>query len=950
MQVDLTWTAPTSGSPVTAYQLERCQGAACSTFAPVVPAPTGTTYSDTGLTASTSYSYRVLATSAAGPSGYSATVTTTTQAPPPPNPPGAPTNLTATTASSTEIDLTWVASMGGGVVTGYDVERCQGAGCSTFAPLPTQTGTGTTYKNTGLSPSTSYTYRARGTGAGGPSGYTATATATTQPAPPPSAGGTPTFVQVNAGVPQSTVVQSVSVAYTAAQSIGNLNVIVVGWGDATAAVSSVSDLSGNTYALAVGPTVGTGVSQSIYYATNIVGSSGGNTVTVVFTTPASYPDVRILEYSGIDSTNPLDGIVATTGNSAVSSTGALTTINSYDLLLAANWVDTVTTAAGAPFASRIISNPDADLVEDLVVSSTGTYTATASLGGSGPWVMQMVAFRAGGSAAPPATPPTVVITSPISSSLVTGNVSIKAFAAGYSPIAGTQFQLDGANLGAEVTTAPYTLNWDTTTVTPGTMHTLTAVVRDVAGRTATSTPVTVTPTTPATAGQWGAPLDTPIVSVHSMLLPDGKVLMMDGQDSGMLSRVWDMATNVFTIVNAPVNIFCSALTTLANGTVFEAGGHANTAHTGLPTTNLFSFLTEQWKVGPNMANARWYPSAQALPDGRVLVLAGERNCDRCDVLTPEIYDPVTNTMSLLAGADKDFTYYPFTFVLPDGKVLVAGSEEYPLISQVLDINARTWTPVGGPAVEGGTAVQYSPGKILKTATSVNPDAPLKNSVGDSYVLDMNQANPTWRKVGSLALPRTYASSVVMPDGNVFIGGGGSTSALGDPAGAVYDAEIWSPSTETWTTVAPMSTPRLYHSEALLMPDGRIMMAGGGRFTSAVTLPTDRFSAEFYSPPYLFKGARPTVTSAPNAVTYGQSFVVQTPDAAQIASVSLIRLGSATHAHDLSSHYVPLSFTQTAGGLQLQAPASGNLAEPGYYMLFIVNTNGVPSVAPIINVS
>jgi Domain of unknown function (DUF1929) len=123
---------------------------------------------------------------------------------------------------------------------------------------------------------------------------------------------------------------------------------------------------------------------------------------------------------------------------------------------------------------------------------------------------------------------------------------------------------------------------------------------------------------------------------------------------------------------------------------------------------------------------------------------------------------------------------------------------------------------------------------------------------------------------------------------------------------------------------------------------------GGRF-NGVTEPTDQLSAEIYSPPYLFNGARPTISAAPSTLQYAINFTVTTPDALQIASVALVRLGAVTHAFDQNQRYVPLTFQQATGGLTVQSPSSANLAPPGYYMLFLVNANGVPSVASMIKV-
>ena len=141
-----------------------------------------------------------------------------------------------------------------------------------------------------------------------------------------SAASSIAFVQVNSAVPQGTSTQ-VAVTYTKAQTAGNLNVVVVGWNDSTAQVSSVTDSKGNAYALAVGPTVQSGTaSQAIYYAKNIVAATaGGNTVTVVFNTGANSPDIRIAEYSGVDPANPVDVVASAQGTGTVSNSGSVTT-------------------------------------------------------------------------------------------------------------------------------------------------------------------------------------------------------------------------------------------------------------------------------------------------------------------------------------------------------------------------------------------------------------------------------------------------------------------------------------------------------------------------------------------------------------------------------------------------------------------------------------------------
>ena len=231
-----------------------------------------------------------------------------------------------------------------------------------------------------------------------------------------SLSATITFVQGNYAVPQSSQT-TVTVPFKAAQTAGDLNVIVVGWNDSTTNVSAVTDSKGNAYARAVGPTVVTGsLSQSIYYAKNIVAAAAGaNTVSVIFSGAAAYPDIRILEYKGADLANPVDVTAAGTGNNTSSSSGSATTTNATDLLFGANIVGSFTNGPGTSFTSRMITYPDGDIAEDRAVTATGSYNATAALTSPGPWIMQLVAFRT-----PATNPPTVTSISPVSGSTAGG--------------------------------------------------------------------------------------------------------------------------------------------------------------------------------------------------------------------------------------------------------------------------------------------------------------------------------------------------------------------------------------------------------------------------------------------------------------------------------------------------------------------------------------------------
>ncbi len=245
-------------------------------------------------------------------------------------------------------------------------------------------------------------------------------------------GNSPTFVQVNSG--PSTIQasnSSVAVSYLNPQTAGNLNIVAVGWGDTTSSISSVTDSKGNIYTLAVGPTPYTGLQQSIYYAKNIVGGSN-NKVTVTFKQAAAYPDVRILEYSGLDPTSPLDVTAYGTGTGPAAKTGSATTTSSNELIFGAGTSAHHFTAPGSGFASRVI-NIYGSIAEDEVVGSSGSYSATAT-NSAGAWVMQMATFRS------PSLAPAVTAISPTSGS-ADGGTAITITGTGF--LSGASVKLGG---------------------------------------------------------------------------------------------------------------------------------------------------------------------------------------------------------------------------------------------------------------------------------------------------------------------------------------------------------------------------------------------------------------------------------------------------------------------------------------------------------------------------
>jgi hypothetical protein len=481
---------------------------------------------------------------------------------------------------------------------------------------------------------------------------------------------------------------------------------------------------------------------------------------------------------------------------------------------------------------------------------------------------------------------------------------------------------------------------------PSKLYNYQVISRNAAGDQTASTNFTFTTTSPnatsAMIGEWSPVMNWPAVAVDATLLYTGDILLWDAWESpGTPSaRLWRPGTQTFTRVpNLTSQLFCSAHISLDDGRILVIGGHQG-GQTGIPDANIFDPATSSWSQAASMAFARWYPSLTKLADGRAIAFSGQSTTGPDFFAnTPEVYDASTNSWTRLASINtSDFTeiQYPQSYLLPSGQLFslspLAGS------SRLLDVATQSYvpaTPSLSPVLNGST-VMYRPGKILAVGGGHNIA-----SETVAAILDTTAASPTWRSVAPMAFARTYHNLRSLPDGKVLAIGG--SNLVDSSPGGPLSAELWDPSTETWATLASQRDPRMYHSTAVLLPDGRVLVAGGGRLFPDL----DYYSAEIYSPPYLFKGARPTITAAPSTASYNAPISVTTPDAASIGSVTLTDLGSVSHTLDFDGHFVELAFTRSSTGLTVQMPASANLAPPGYYMLWILNSSGVPSVARIV---
>jgi Domain of unknown function (DUF1929)/Glyoxal oxidase N-terminus/Bacterial Ig-like domain (group 1) len=462
----------------------------------------------------------------------------------------------------------------------------------------------------------------------------------------------------------------------------------------------------------------------------------------------------------------------------------------------------------------------------------------------------------------------------------------------------------------------------------------------------TGSPVTFTHTATAVAGtgmgRWDPLFTTPVVGVHTHVLPTGKVLLWG--DVGD-AQIWDAATG-FTPLGKTYRIYCSAHTFLPDGRLIVVGG-TSTGTLGLRLATVFSPSSSSWSATSNMAQGRYYATTTTLPNGEILAVSGH-DTTKAVVTIPEIWNGSTWRRLTTAPLAIPDPYYPAMFVAPNGNVFMAG---FPQTSRYLDVTGTgQWTTVANRRVADrtlGSAVMYAPGKILYAGGGDPPTA-------SAEVIDLNQASPSWRSVPSMAFPRRQMNTTLLADGSVLVTGGTSGPGFNDQAGAVHAAELWNPRTESWRTMASESRNRTYHGTAVLLPSGQVLSSGSGE-GGGITYANSEFSAQIFNPPYLFNSdgspaARPTISSAPSRLSYGQSFTVQSADAGSVTRGTLIRLSSVTHAFNMSQLLYELTFvTSNSMTLSAVAPASGNVAPPGPYMLFLINGSGVPSVARMVTI-
>lgn len=337
-------------------------------------------------------------------------------------------------------------------------------------------------------------------------------------------------------------------------------------------------------------------------------------------------------------------------------------------------------------------------------------------------------------------------------------------------------------------------------------------------------------------GKWSALHDWPQVAINLTLLPDGKVLSwaneaVDDHRAGMSGRVYiadirnDGAPASFTAVhNTTTNLFCSGMTFLPDGRLLVAGGETSD-YTGSAHANIFDFRNYTWQRIANMNRGRWYPTTTSLASGEVLVLGGWDDTEGTGTNTlPQVWR-VEGGWRDLTGALFDVGAYPRMHLAPGGRVF--GTFQNTGGSRYLDTSGTgAWADAAPPRFpfprDYGSSVMYDEGKVIVMGGAMDPPTET------AEIIDLNAAAPAWEWTGSMKHRRRQINATIMADGNVLVTGGTSTPGWNDAADAVLPAEMWNPRTGQWTTMASMNVPRLYHSTAVLLPDGRVLSAGAGQ--------------------------------------------------------------------------------------------------------------------------
>ena len=473
------------------------------------------------------------------------------------------------------------------------------------------------------------------------------------------------------------------------------------------------------------------------------------------------------------------------------------------------------------------------------------------------------------------------------------------------------------------------------------------------------------PTQNSVFGRWSEVIQMPNIAVAAAQLPDGEILTWSswdrfdfrGNNPQTYTSVFNTSTRKveeFLITETQHDMFCPGTVMLPDGRILVNGGGST-----VTSTSVYDFRTDTWTRIENMNLRRWYNTSTTLADGRVLTWGGSAISDHTGNM--EIYEDgvgwteIQNSdIAVYKGSGDQTSWHPQMFQAPNGKVFIAGPGEnmywadVDATGEVLDFAGVRGTDTYS---QHGSYVMYDVGKILKFGGA---DREANNGVvtDKAYIIDITGETPVVTETGSLNIKRKFLNGLVLPDGRVMAIGGNTSGAKFSDFGTVYSAEVWDPATGEWSVMDSMDIPRNYHSIALLQADGTVFAAGGGLTGGG---PADHPDAQVFSPDYLFNedgslADRPDIQTVDQA-TYGEQINVQVTDGQEITKFHLVRMSTVTHSVNTDQRLIPLEFTANGvGEYLLDLPASGNIAPPGFYMLYALNADGVPSEAAVMQLS
>jgi plastocyanin len=468
----------------------------------------------------------------------------------------------------------------------------------------------------------------------------------------------------------------------------------------------------------------------------------------------------------------------------------------------------------------------------------------------------------------------------------------------------------------------------------------------------------------AVGGRWEELPGFPeITFMHAVLLPNSFRLLYWGYGPRPdQTRLWDQATGLYTQpVNQPQslaadqNIWSGAHAHLndAAGTILVHGGfHFNADPPLTPDTERRAFLFDpgasSWAATAELHTGRFYPTTITLPDGRALTLLGQDNASAGapTAASLEIFTPGgAGAWSTPKALPFNYFYYPWTFLLPGGDLFIAGPQKParrfdPTANPVIDDPARQYnqiSPQRGVNMDG-TAVllplrppNYEPRVLVAGGTLAPAWSPTEaGALKTAEWIDLSVDASAWQALPDMNVARDKLNSVLLPDGRVLVVGGFETPPDGGPV------EIFDPQDPTagFQLGPNMKHARGYHSAAILLPDGSVIVGGD---PNGGATPNER-----YLPSYFFK-PRPAITGSPSAVSHGAAFSVQTPTPGAIAEVVLMGPGAVTHGFNQNQRYVGCPITgATASAINATAPPDGTIAPPGHYLLFLVDHDRSPS--------